>query len=240
MKTCKKCNLEKDYTEFYKERKSKDGYRSNCKSCMLLYQSSVNREYRRNICKKSYNKNSDSKKSYYQLNREKIKKDRLSRYYQNKDSEREYSRDYYVKNRSKINRYRSDYEKHRLESDNIYKCIRVVRSLIFISIYNNGYTKNSKSSEILGCSYEEFKEHIESKFEDWMSWDNHGKYTGNYSETWHLDHIIPISSAKNESDVIRLNHYTNFQPLCSKINLEKSNKINYDTHTMGNYSSTTI
>lgn len=57
-----------------------------------------------------------------------------------------------------------------------------------------------------------------------MNWSNHGKYTGNYNETWQLDHIIPMSSAENETDVILLNHYTNFQPICSKVNNEKSNK----------------
>lgn len=38
-----------------------------------------------------------------------------------------------------------------------------------------------------------------------MSFENYGK--------WHLDHIIPLSTAKTEKEVIILNHYTNFQPL---------------------------
>jgi hypothetical protein len=50
-----------------------------------------------------------------------------------------------------------------------------------------------------------------------MSLDNHGK--------WHLDHIIPLATATTEEDVIRLNHYTNFQPLWADDNLKKSNKI---------------
>jgi 5-methylcytosine-specific restriction endonuclease McrA len=58
-----------------------------------------------------------------------------------------------------------------------------------------------------------------------MTWKNHGKYTGNYNETWQYDHIIPISNAATEEELIKLNHYSNFQPLCSKKNLEKSNKI---------------
>ena len=49
-----------------------------------------------------------------------------------------------------------------------------------------------------------------------MNWDNAGK--------WHLDHIIPISSAKNEEDIIKLNHYTNFQPLWAIDNLTKGNR----------------
>jgi hypothetical protein len=50
-----------------------------------------------------------------------------------------------------------------------------------------------------------------------MSWDNMGK--------WHIDHIIPISSACGEVDLIKLNHYTNLQPLWEVDNLKKSNKI---------------
>jgi hypothetical protein len=86
----------------------------------------------------------------------------------------------------------------------------------------------SRTFEILGCSYEEFKSYIENKFESWMNWNNHGLYTGNYSETWQLDHIIPISSAKTEEDIIKLNHYTNLQPLCSKINqIDKKDKLDW-------------
>ena len=57
-----------------------------------------------------------------------------------------------------------------------------------------------------------------------MNWNNHGNYTGKYSETWQYDHIIPISSGMTEDEIIKLNHYTNFRPLCSRENLEKSNK----------------
>jgi hypothetical protein len=35
------------------------------------------------------------------------------------------------------------------------------------------------------------------------------------NKSWDIDHIIPISSAKTKEDIIRLNHYTNLQPLCS-------------------------
>jgi hypothetical protein len=58
-----------------------------------------------------------------------------------------------------------------------------------------------------------------------MTWENHGRYTGNYNETWQIDHIIPISNGLSEEEVINLNHYTNLRPLCSKKNLEKSNKL---------------
>ena len=51
-----------------------------------------------------------------------------------------------------------------------------------------------------------------------MIWENKGLYNGEFNFGWDIDHIIPLSSAKTEKDIIRLNHYTNLQPLCSKIN----------------------
>ena len=51
-----------------------------------------------------------------------------------------------------------------------------------------------------------------------MNWSNHGKYNGEFNFGWDIDHIIPISSAKSEEEIIQLNHYTNLQPLCSYIN----------------------
>lgn len=49
-----------------------------------------------------------------------------------------------------------------------------------------------------------------------MCWENHGE--------WHLDHIIPISYAKTEKEILDLNHYTNYQPLWKLDNLTKGNR----------------
>ena len=82
-----------------------------------------------------------------------------------------------------------------------------------------GYKKNSKLNEILGCDGETFKQHIESQFEPWMNWGNWGcKTPSEPNITWDLDHIIPVSSAVNEEEIIKLNHYTNLRPLCSYMN----------------------
>ena len=51
-----------------------------------------------------------------------------------------------------------------------------------------------------------------------MNWENYGKYNGNYKNGWDIDHIIPLNKAKTPEDVIKLNHYTNLQPLDSYIN----------------------
>lgn len=93
-----------------------------------------------------------------------------------------------------------------------------IRNLIGLSISKRGFIKSRKSFDILGCSPDNLKIYLESKFEIWMNWNNYGKYNGELNSGWDIDHIIPLSSAKTEEDILKLNHYTNLQPLCSKVN----------------------
>ena len=72
---------------------------------------------------------------------------------------------------------------------------------------------------MLGCTPLQLKEHLESKFTGNMTWENYGFYG------WHIDHIIPLSSAKDEDGLKKLCHYTNLQPLWCKDNLSKGSKI---------------
>ena len=62
-----------------------------------------------------------------------------------------------------------------------------------------------------------------------MNWENRGLYKiDTYNYGWDIDHIIPLDTAITEDDIIKLNHYTNLQPLCSKVNRdEKKNKLNF-------------
>ena len=79
-------------------------------------------------------------------------------------------------------------------------------------------TKTNKTIEIIGCESFFLKTYLENKFTYGMSWDKFGKEI-------HIDHIIPLSSAKNEEEVLKLCHYTNLQPLWSEDNLKKGNKL---------------
>ena len=114
-----------------------------------------------------------------------------------------------------------EYQRERRKSDPLFKLKYVVSRLIRNSIKCKGLSKNKKSIDILGCDIEFFKIYLEEKFIDDMSWDNYGV-------VWDIDHIIPLSSAINEDDVIKLNHYTNLQPLDSYTNrFIKRDKIDF-------------
>ena len=146
----------------------------------------------------------------------------------NKEKIKETNKKYYLKNKENINKKKGIYNKSKKENDPIFRLKCSIRSLISNSINRNGYKKISKTEEIIGCSFGEFKSHLEFKFEYWMTWDNYGKYNGELNYGWDIDHIIPTSGAMSEEDLIKLNHYSNLQPLCSKINRDiKTNKLNY-------------
>ena len=83
-----------------------------------------------------------------------------------------------------------------------------------------GFNKNSKTEQLLGCSFVDFKLYLENKFESWMTYENHGKYNSEFNYGWDIDHIIPLNSGNTEEEIIRLCYYTNLQPLCSKMNRE--------------------
>ena len=109
--------------------------------------------------------------------------------------------------------------KQRRKTDHIFKFKNNIRSLIsgsFKRKKNSLWNKKYTTEQILGCTLDEFRCYIENKFTKDMHLNNYGK--------WHLDHIKPLIMAKTEEDVIKLNHYTNFQPLWAKDNLIKSGK----------------
>lgn len=159
----------------------------------------------------------DILKKWRENNKEHLKEYSKKRYNDKKDEIKEKKKKWREDNKEYIKEYRRKYTKERLKNDIKFKLIQSIRNRINQSFKRNGFRINSRTNEILGCSYEEFKIYLENKFTDGMNWNNQGK--------WHLDHIIPVSICESEEEIIELNHYTNFQPLWSDDNLKKSNKI---------------
>lgn len=152
------------------------------------------------------------KQAHYLLNQEKYKAAAIANYGKNKIDKIAYSLAYQKANSAKINANRSE----RKKLDILYREKERVRGLIKQSLAGNGFTKNSSTFEILGCSYQYFLSHIERQFLKGMTWENRKK--------WHIDHIIPIASAKCVDDLIKLNHHTNMRPLWARDNWEKSDQ----------------
>ena len=147
-----------------------------------------------------------SQKTYKFKNPEKIKTSELKHREKNKHNK---------KKQYKI--YLRRYEKERIRTDPVFCLKKRIRTRVAYVIKNNGFSKKSKTNDTLGCDWLNLKIHIESKFTNGMAWDNR--------HLWHIDHIIPLASAKSVEEVIRLCHYTNLQPLWAEDNLKKGAKI---------------
>ena len=250
MKVCYVCKIEKEFSEFYKDKSTKDGFYYSCKICskanknkknyqkeyyinnrekklkyqkdyqstnnevISKYQKEYQKEYYLNNKHKNKDKVKEYSKKYYELNKEKKIEYSKEYYLNNKEYKKIYSKEYNIKNKEK-NREKF---KLKIKTNTIFRLSKKMRDLLIRNFKNKGFNKTSKTSEILGCSFEELKLYLESKFESWMTWENKGLYNGEFNYGWDIDHIIPLASAETEEDIIRLNHYTNLQPLCSKIN----------------------
>jgi len=129
---------------------------------------------------------------------------------------------------------RNERQKKKYHSDPIYKLKRNIGNAIRQGFKRLKFSKNAKSQEILGCSFEGFAIYIENQFKEGMTWGNHGE--------WELDHIVPHCLARTKEDVISINHHSNWQPLWKKENgsagkgyklildiISPENKIRYKT-----------
>lgn len=183
-----------------------------------------NSEKNKEKCKTWYNDNQEKVKEWQLKNKEKIAEYKKAWRLKNKEKIKEEYKKWRLENKEKINENYKDYIKNRKASDPIFKMKHQVRRLIGNSFKKCGYKKDTKSEKILGCSFDEFENIIESKFESWMTFDNYGKYNGEYCFGWDIDHIIELKNAKTIEDVIKLNHYSNLRPLDSRINRVDRNK----------------
>jgi hypothetical protein len=204
-KNCTKCGLTKNIEDFPKCPECKDGYRNQCKRCVK----SMSDVWRNN--------NPDSHKIWREKNIDYDKERKQIHYQNNKDKYIQQSIEYRKNNTDKVNQRVRDYRKKRFSEDEVFKLTFTVRSRIrkFLKLTNS--IKLGQTFDLIGCTPQELIKYIENLFTDGMNWGNHGE--------WHIDHIVPLSSAKTKEDLMKLCHYTNLQPLWAKDNLSKSDKI---------------
>ena len=227
-KVCTKCDVEKNICEFGKLKSSKDGYRYFCKKCRNNIEKTYEGDNVSVRKKKWRNKNKEKIKNHYQETKQTILdyqkkyreenlgkiKERGKKYYNINKKEILDKNKVYKKNTKNI---RNIYESNKKKNNPIYSLLCGMRSRLCSYLKKSDITKKNKTFDIVGCSPEFLKEHLENQFVVGMGWDNRNE--------WHIDHIIPLSSAKTEEELYCLCHYTNLQPLWAEDNLKKSNKI---------------
>jgi transposase-like protein len=222
VKFCNKCSTKKSLFEFGKSNRSKDGLQSKCKEC--------DKDYRN----KNKSKIAKYMSEYNIKNRDLLVKKKRQYRIENIDEIRRRDRLWSIKNKEKV---RANQEKQwslnrkkyyakavercklRRSSDDIYYLKGKISHRVRMAMKGIGLRKGSATSEMIGCTWEEFHLHIERQFQKGMTWKNRN--------LWHIDHIIPLATATCEDDIIRLNHFTNLRPLWAEDNLRKSDKLEY-------------
>lgn len=235
IKVCSTCKEEKPFSEFNKCKTLLYGLTSHCKSCFRKYYKDNKErmnELARKYNKQYYQKNKEcikeAKKQYRQNNKEKIR-ERAKQYYQdNKEKFKGYKREnkerlkqYREENKEKLRRYIEQYHrepenierrnkrlKERRQSEPMYKLSQNMRSLVSYGFKQKGWSKDSSTQEIIGCSWEQVVL--------WLGDEP--------SKELHIDHVIPQSLAETPEELKLLNHYTNFQLLKAEENLSKGNR----------------
>ena len=129
------------------------------------------------------------------------------------------SKEHYRVNKVDIIARCNAYAAERAKVDPLFKMANDIRHRIHDVLKAKSWRKNSHFSEYIGCSLEELKAHLENQFTEGMTWYNHTR------DGWHIDHIVPLSSAKTLEEFYKLCHYTNLQPLWADDNLRKGKKL---------------
>jgi hypothetical protein len=212
LKRCGKCKDTKALTEFGKHKSRKDGLQGYCRQCSR----NAIREAARKIraTPEGREKHRESSRKAYATPGGLEKHREAGRKFLATPEGR-------AKNRASSlafhkNHPNGNYAKK--ANDPLYKLQSNIRSLISHSLKKTGHKKSSKTVEILGCSTEDFKFHLQAQFSNGMTLENHGAL-------WELDHMVPQSWARTEQEAIALNHHTNFRPLLAAENIAKGNRL---------------
>ena len=214
-KKCPKCKKPKSISEFGKNSSTKDGLQCYCKKHRKEYSKSPQiKQKSKEYQKERYKKNKDKilrKQKYYQDN--------------NKVKIAKRKKEYYLKKKDQINKQNKEYQRNRRKIDPNFKILQNLRRRVNKVLKGNN--KSKRTLELLGCTIEQLKQHLQSQFTEEMSWNNYGRGYNNKKE-WHLDHRIPcasfdLSKPKKQQECF---NYKNLQPLWAIDNLKKG-KINY-------------
>ena len=161
-------------------------------------------------------------KEYRLKNKEKLKEKSHINYLKNKEKILIHNKKYRQKNIKRIREWYNIHNKKTRQFNIEYKLKEILRARIGKAVER----KSDSTLNLIGCSIEELKIHLEKQFKEGMNWQNHTK------DGWHIDHIIPCCKfdLTKEEEQKKCFHYTNLQPLWAKENLQKNKNIILDKY----------
>ena len=179
-----------------------------------------NSEYYKAKAKEYYAENQekmlDVNRQYRKENAEQLKQNQNEYRAANRDKSRAWNKKYRDANKIKIN----DKLRERRRNDPFRRLRDAIRGSIRAYL-GSKKTRRGSTFEIVGCTPDFLRGHLERQFKDGMTWENYGSH-------WHVDHRIPLASGNSADEIKGLSHWTNLQPLEALENIIKSDKIPID------------
>jgi hypothetical protein len=221
LKWCSCCKQAVDLKNFYILKNGKTTF--TCKKCVSQKGSIWKKENKekvnetKRICReRNKEKYTLTDRAWRERTRERRREVYNAYREENKERINEKKREVYARNSQHYKEYKRAYRKSQKENP-LYQLTKRIRDRTYQVFRNRKIPKTKSTKEMLGCSWEELKEHIERQFVDGMSWER--------MKEIHIDHIIPLASAKTEEELIKLAHYKNLQPLWARDNISKGAKF---------------
>lgn len=217
-KKCNECGKIKPISEFNKKKHGKYGVRGRCKIC----NSEIALEYyhdNKDRLNKMRRDNYGGKKEYHRERRENNREYFVEYRKNNKERFSELGKKYRKNNKDKIR----SHIKHKLKNNPEFKLRMTLSRRILRGIKEQYSEKAYSTIELLGCTIQEAREHLEKQFKKGMTWENHGQFG------WHIDHRVPCSNfdLTDPEHQKACFHFTNLQPIWWRDNLEKADKNLY-------------
>tara|TARA_R100001463_G_scaffold46370_1_gene94931 strand:+ start:458 stop:874 length:417 start_codon:yes stop_codon:yes gene_type:complete len=128
---------------------------------------------------------------------------------------------HYEANREELLAKHAEYTRNRLANDPVFQWVSQTRTRLRRILHGTG--SHQPTLDLLGCTGQEWRDHLEAQWTEGMSWDSYGAGEGR----WQCDHVIPVS-AFDQSDLEQRKkcwHYSNTQPLWAKDNMAKGATI---------------
>ena len=244
-KTCTTCGVDKPLTEYCNDKRGRLGKQAFCKPCKAIKDKvyrdrkgetllekkrayyKANKDVLSEKQKAYVEKNRDKvlarKRAYHEKNKEIIHAKKREYYQKNKEHIKAKANAYYAENKEQVIKRNNKYERERRQRDPIFRLTRNTRASVYKALVREGGGKyGSKTLDALPFTIDELKAHLQSQFDETMTWENYGNY-------WHVDHIYPLSALPYDS--LEHPHFSlvwdlnNLRPLSAEENVRKQAQL---------------
>jgi len=244
-KTCTTCGVDKPLTEYHNDKRGRLGKGATCKPCKAIKQKAYRdlkgetllekkrayykankqqaREWGIEYRKKNKEVLAEKNKAFREKNKERLRAKHKEYYQKNKEHIKAKANAYYAENREHVIERNNKYERERRQRDPIFRLMLNTKGAVYKALVREGGGKyGSKTLDALPFTIDELKAHLQSQFDETMTWDNYGS-------CWHVDHIYPLSALPYDS----LDHphfslvwdLNNLRPLSAEENVRKQAQL---------------